>query len=73
MKVRDERLVNLVAALAQELDDRVRERSAAAAGLSGAAPAALVALHEYLDGSTLRRVHDSLGLTHWGRCGLSTV
>ena len=66
MTVRDERLANMVAALAQELDSRVRERSTTAVGLSAAAPAALVALHEYLDGSTLRRVHDSLGLTHLG-------
>jgi MarR family transcriptional repressor of emrRAB len=62
----DARLGNLVAALSVALADRIRLATEAAADHGGAGPAALVALHEFLDGATVEQLRDAIGLTHSG-------
>ncbi|HEX8771879.1 MAG TPA: MarR family winged helix-turn-helix transcriptional regulator [Acidimicrobiales bacterium] len=62
----DARLANLVAALATDLADRVREATETAAGHRSAAPAALVALHEFLDNATMDQLRAAVGLTPSG-------
>ena len=60
------RLTNLVAALSSALGDRVRLATEAAVDQTGSGPAALVALLEFLDGATVERLRDAVGLTHSG-------
>jgi MarR family transcriptional regulator, negative regulator of the multidrug operon emrRAB len=61
-----ERLTNLLAVVALEVDDRVRSRVHDAAGLGSAGPAALVALEEFANGASIERLRDVIGLTHSG-------
>jgi DNA-binding MarR family transcriptional regulator len=61
-----DRLANLVATLAVALADRVRSTTELAAGHSAAAPAALVALHQFLDRPSIDELRDVVGLTHSG-------
>ena len=58
------RLGNLAGAWALALSDRVTSAAAAAAGRGGQAPAALVALDQFAEGSTIERLSQVLGLTH---------
>jgi MarR family transcriptional repressor of emrRAB len=60
----DPALCNVVAALALALSDRVSQDTERAAGRGGQAPAALVALHEFLGGGTIERLRQTLGLSH---------
>jgi MarR family transcriptional repressor of emrRAB len=60
----DPALSNVVAALALALTDRISEATERAAGRGGQAPAALVALHEFLDGGTIEHLRQALGLSH---------
>jgi MarR family transcriptional repressor of emrRAB len=63
---RDARLANLVGALSLAVVDRVREANEQAAGHTAAAPAALVALHEFMDRGTVDRLHKVTGLSPSG-------
>ena len=63
---RDRHLVNVLGALALALADAIREATEAAAGMTGAAPAALVALHQFLGGRTTEDLAQATGLTHSG-------
>ena len=63
---RDARLVNVLGALALAVNDRVRVAIEADAGMSGAAPAALVALEQFLGGQTTVELARAAGLTHSG-------
>jgi DNA-binding MarR family transcriptional regulator len=58
------RLTNLVGAWSLAVADRVTVAAAAAAGRGGQAPAALVALHEFADGSTIDHLRKVLGISH---------
>ena len=58
------RLTNLVGAWSLAVADRVAVAAAAAAGRGGQAPAALVALHEFADGSTIDHLRQVLGISH---------
>ena len=60
------RQANLLAVLALGINDRVRRAEEAAAGHGSAAPAALVALHEFLDGASIDQVRQVIGLTPSG-------
>jgi MarR family transcriptional regulator, negative regulator of the multidrug operon emrRAB len=60
----DAALGNVVAALVLALADRITEATEQAAGRGGQAPAALVALHEFLEGSTIEHLAQTLGLSH---------
>lgn len=62
----DLRLVNVLGAFALALADRIRDATEAAAGMTGAAPAALVALHQFLAGHTTEDLAQATGLTHSG-------
>ena len=62
----DPRFANLLGALSTGLADAIQESTAAAAGLDGAAPAALVALLDFLPGGTVRALSQVVGLTHSG-------
>jgi MarR family transcriptional repressor of emrRAB len=57
---------NLLGALALALSDRMRESTEAAAKHTAAAPAALVALHEFLGGRSVDDLRRAIGLTHSG-------
>jgi DNA-binding MarR family transcriptional regulator len=57
---------NLLGALALLIADQMSEAVAAAAGGSGSAAAALSALHTFLDGPTIDRLRQVLGLTPSG-------
>jgi MarR family transcriptional regulator, negative regulator of the multidrug operon emrRAB len=61
-----DRLTNLLAVVALEVGDRVRSDVQHAAGQASAAPAALVALEEFANGSSIERLRDMVGLTHSG-------
>lgn len=63
---RDLRLINVLGALALAMADGIRTATQAAAGMTGAAPAALVALHEFLAGGTTEDLATATGLTHSG-------
>ena len=63
---RDAHLVNVVGAFALALVDRIRDATEATAGMSGAAPAALVALRQSLAGRTMEDLAQATGLTHSG-------
>jgi DNA-binding MarR family transcriptional regulator len=58
------RLANLVAAWSLAVADRVTAAAVTAAGRGGQAPAALVALHEFADGSTINQLRQVLGISH---------
>jgi len=62
----DARLANLLAAAATGLVDAIEQSMADAAGLDGAAPAALVALLDFLPGGSVRDLSRVVGLTHSG-------
>ena len=53
-------------AFALALADRIRDATEAAAGMTGAAPAALVALRQFLAGRTTEDLAQATGLTHSG-------
>ncbi|HUA49453.1 MAG TPA: MarR family transcriptional regulator [Solirubrobacteraceae bacterium] len=59
-----DRLTNLVGAWSLGVADLVTSAAAAAAGRGGQAPAALVALHEFADGSTIDHLRRVLGISH---------
>jgi MarR family transcriptional regulator, negative regulator of the multidrug operon emrRAB len=63
---RDPRLVNIVGAFAVALADGIRDATEAAAGMTGAAPAALVALDQFLAGRPEEDLAQTTGLTHSG-------
>jgi MarR family transcriptional regulator, negative regulator of the multidrug operon emrRAB len=63
---RDLRLANLLGALATGLNDASQEAAGAAAGLDGAAQAALVALIAFLPGGSVKDLSQVVGLTHSG-------
>ncbi len=58
------REANLLGAVSLAVADRVRAAAERGAGLGGSAPAALVSLAGYLDGSPIDSVRGPLGLTH---------
>lgn len=60
------RSANLLAALALGVSDRIRQAEEEAAGLGSAAPSAIVALHEFLDGGSLDALRHVVGLTPSG-------
>jgi MarR family transcriptional regulator, negative regulator of the multidrug operon emrRAB len=60
------RLDNLLVALSLGLVDEGDAAMERATGLTGAAPAALLALDEFLDGTTVGRLAEVLDLTHSG-------
>jgi DNA-binding MarR family transcriptional regulator len=62
----DPRLTNVVGALGLALADGIRDATEAAAGMTGAAPAALVALQQFLSGRSTEDLAQALGLTHSG-------
>lgn len=62
----DAHLANVVAALALGLADRIRSQTEAVAKHTAAGPAALVALHEFLEAPTIDQLRDVLGLTPSG-------
>jgi MarR family transcriptional repressor of emrRAB len=63
----DRRLVNLMGALSLALTDRIAAVAGTASGLSDAAPAALVALHETgRSGRSIGELRQQVGLTHSG-------
>jgi DNA-binding MarR family transcriptional regulator len=57
---------NLLGAVALAIADRTEAEAAEAAGQSVSAAAALSALRQYLDGATIDRLRDVLGLTSSG-------
>ncbi len=58
------RLANLLGAWSLAVADRITAAAAAAAGRGGQAPAALVALDQFAEGSTIEELSAVLGLTH---------
>jgi MarR family transcriptional regulator, negative regulator of the multidrug operon emrRAB len=60
------RQANLLATLAVGLNDRIRDAEEMAAGHGSAAPAALVALHEFLGGASIDQLRQVVGLTPSG-------
>jgi MarR family transcriptional repressor of emrRAB len=62
----DERDVNLLGTLSLVISDRIRDATEQAAGHSSAAPAALVALHEFLGGCSIDDLRKTVGLTPSG-------
>jgi MarR family transcriptional repressor of emrRAB len=67
------RLANLLASLALNLAEESQAALERAAGLTGSATAALLALDEFLDGEHVGRLADVLGLTHSGAVRLVTL
>jgi MarR family transcriptional regulator, negative regulator of the multidrug operon emrRAB len=63
---RDPHLTNILGAFALALADRIRDATEAAAEMTGAAPAALVALHQFLAGRTTKDLAQATGLSHSG-------
>jgi MarR family transcriptional regulator, negative regulator of the multidrug operon emrRAB len=55
---------NLLGAVALTVSDRIRAAAEAGAGQGGSAPAALISLATYLDGSAIDAVRGPLGLSH---------
>jgi MarR family transcriptional repressor of emrRAB len=60
----DPALSNVVATLALALTDRIGQETKRATGRGGQAPAAIVALHEFLGGGTIEQLRQTLGLSH---------
>src|SRR5690349_22375314 len=58
------RLANLLGAWSLAVADRITVAAAEAAGRGGQAPAALVALDQFAEGSTIEQLSDVLALTH---------
>ena len=58
------RLSNLVGAWALAISDRMDRAVEVSAGRGSQAPAALVALHQFADGSTIEELRRVLGLSH---------
>jgi DNA-binding MarR family transcriptional regulator len=58
------RLANLLGAWSLAVSDQVTAAAAAAAGRGGQAPAALVSLDQFAEGSTIEQLSGVLGLTH---------
>lgn len=58
------RLANLLGAWSLAVSDRITAAAAAAAGRGGQAPAALVSLDQFAEGSTIEQLSAVLGLTH---------
>ncbi len=58
------RLANLLGAWSLAVADRIAAAATAAAGRGGQAPAALVALDQFAEGSTIDELSAVLGLTH---------
>jgi len=63
---RDRRLINVLGAYSLALADEIRDVTEEAAGMTGAAPAALVALHQFLAGRPTEDLAQAMGLTHSG-------
>jgi MarR family transcriptional regulator, negative regulator of the multidrug operon emrRAB len=63
---RDSHLVNTLGAFALALADRMRDATEAAVQMTGAGPAALVALQQFLAGRTTEELSQAVGLTHSG-------
>ena len=62
----ESRQANLLAVVALGISDRVRQAEEEAAGHGSAAPAALVALHEFLGGASIDQLRQVVGLTPSG-------
>lgn len=62
----DERLANIFGALVLALSDRVAAATRRTSGHTGAAPAALVALHDLLGGRSVDDLRQAVDLTHSG-------
>jgi DNA-binding MarR family transcriptional regulator len=62
----DEHLTNVLGAVALAIDDAVRSSADVAAGHGSAAPAALVALHEFLGGASMDQLRQATGLSPSG-------
>ena len=60
----DAALRNVLAAFALAVTDRISQSTEAAAGRGGQAPAALVAIHQFLGGATIEHLRQTLGLSH---------
>jgi MarR family transcriptional repressor of emrRAB len=58
------RQANLLGAVSLAVADRVRDAAERGAGQGGSAPAAIVSLASYLDGSPIDSIRGPLGLTH---------
>jgi MarR family transcriptional regulator, negative regulator of the multidrug operon emrRAB len=58
------RLANLLGAWSLAVSDRMTAAAASAAGRGGQAPAALVSLDQFAEGSTIEQLSAVLGLTH---------
>ncbi|MDQ6927813.1 MAG: MarR family transcriptional regulator, partial [Actinomycetota bacterium] len=63
---RDPHLINVLGAFALALADSVRDATEAATDMTGAAPAALVALEQFLSGRPTEDLAQAMGLTHSG-------
>jgi len=61
-----DRTVNMLGALSLVVADRVNSSAEAVTALGPSAPAALAALHEFLDGGSVTQLSSVLGLTHSG-------
>lgn len=57
-------VANRLGALALTLSDRVREATEEATGMAGGAPAALISLREWADGSSVDVLAEAMGLSH---------
>jgi DNA-binding MarR family transcriptional regulator len=62
----DDHLANVLGALTTALDDAVTVAIEDATGLTGAAPAALIALHDLLAGRSVDDLRQAVDLTHSG-------
>ena len=62
----DDHLANVLGALATAIDDAVTAAIEDATGLTGAAPAALIALHDLLAGRSVDDLRRAVDLTHSG-------
>jgi MarR family transcriptional repressor of emrRAB len=60
------RLENLLASLSLNLAEEAANALERITGLTGSAPLGLLALEEFLDGSSIGRLADALGITHSG-------
>jgi MarR family transcriptional regulator, negative regulator of the multidrug operon emrRAB len=61
-----ERTVNMLGALSLVVADRVNASAEKVTAMGPSAPAALAALHEFLDGGSVTQLSSVLGLTHSG-------
>ena len=63
---RDERVVNLLGALALALTDRTSDATEAVSGMTGVAATGLIALQQFLGGRSTEDLAQATGLTHSG-------